>query len=483
MGTPMSLISTHSRIYSALLSSRYSWTELYDQDVSLVEEMDFYRILMSDAGFGGAIRTFYSEIAASGVQVHPGNTDVKSSKKSRIVAGIAKKSPLLRLIIALSKGFIMGRAYAYPKGRGVFASHDKTEPQNWWTFTDFADIDKQRVMLRPTKIEVPDPRNPGQKTYKIVVHRYLSDLVNGAQYFPMSKEYAATLIEFVFGDDEDRLGMGRGLAEALYLLMRAKAIIWRAKMQGLSRWGQPLLVGTIDPDRPASTGKSNLALAQDLLVKLQNMREGAAIVVPEGLADVKSLETSGSGEDATQVALDYIDALAEKLLFGAARPSQKAGGGAEAGRRVDADVTRRVIKTCRSLIEECLNRTLMRTICRLNREQFLEVDCLDGEDPVFKIIDNQETDPEAVGDRIEKAQKLKMKVPKIWAHEVMQIPVPSDDEEVLEEMQVAGMTGLGTQDQSQLNEGKAEPGGNGTPFQKTGDRAGEPGGDAFPAAK
>jgi hypothetical protein len=471
---PMQLVDVHSRIYSALISSKYSFQQLYDQDISLVEDMDFYRILMSDAGFGAIIRVFYAEIAASGVMFQPGGVDKRSAKKARKVASILKKAPIQECIYGLAKGFIMARAYAYPEGRRILSSHDGGQPRSYWTVTDIKDIDKQRFILVPEKIEVPDPARPGFTKRIVKVHRQMSRLDTG-QYEPLSKEYAAALIEFVCGDEEDRLGMGRGLAEALYMLLRAKAMLWKFRLQGISRWAEGVLVGTVDPDRPASPSKNNLSLAQDLLSKLRNMRDGNVIVVPEGLADVKALESNGTGDDMTARAMDYCDDCAARLLLGSIMPSGgNKGAGTEARGRVEADTTKRVIQYCRHLITSTLNRTLVRTVCRLNREQFLEDECLDGEDPVIKIVDNQATDPETVLDRIEKAQKMKMKVPKAWAHEVSEIPMPSDDEEVLEEVEVAGLTGMGgSNDQSALNPGKEDPGGNGTPFEKTGDRQDE----------
>lgn len=473
MGMPMSVIATHDRIYSSLLSSKYSFNQLYDQDISLVEDMDFYRILMSDAGFGAIIRVFYAEIAASGITFQPGDRDKVSAKRSRIVSSAFKRAPIQECIYGLAKGFIMGRAYAYPEGRGIWASHDKTEHQNWWTVTDIKDIDKQRIILRPEKYEVPDPSEPMGFRRQVRVKRLMSDVADSGTYKEMSKEYAAALIEFVCGDEEERLGMGRGLAEALYLLLRAKAMLWKFKLQGCSRWSEGLLIGTIDPDRPASPTRSNYNLAQDLLTKLRAMREGNVIVVPEGLADVKALETTGTGDDMTDRAIQYCDDCAARLLLGAIMPTGGAqGSGTEARGRVEADTTRRVIQWCRHLITACLNRTLVRTFCRLNREQFAEVDAINGEDPILKIVDNQATDPETVLDRIEKAQKMKLRIPTAWVHEVSEIPQASEDEECLEEVEQPGLTGM-MDDQSGLNPGKEEPGGEGAPFQKTGERQDE----------
>jgi hypothetical protein len=475
MGMPMQLIDTHSRIYSALLSSKHSFQQLYDQDISLVEDMDFYRILMSDAGFGAIIRVFYAEIAASGVMFQPGGIDKRSAKKARKVASILKRAPIQEAIYGLSKGFIMARAYAYPEGRRIFSSHDGGEPRDYWTVNDIKDIDKQRIIFCPTRVPVPDPLFPGRTKNIIKVHREMSNLDTG-RYEPLSKEYAAALIEFVCGDEEDRLGMGRGLAEALFMLLRAKAMLWKFRLQGISRWAEGLLVGTVDPDRPASPSRNNLSLAQDLLSKLRNMRDGNVIVVPEGLADVKALESNGTGDDMTARAMDYCDDCAARLLLGSIMPSGgNKEGGTEARGRIEADTTKRVIQYARHLVTACLNRTLIRTVCRLNREQFMDDDCLEGEEPIIKIVDNQATDPETVLDRIEKAQKMKMKVPKAWAHEVSEIPMPSDDEECLEEVETPGLTGMGG-DQSILNEGKEKPGGEGTLFQKTGERQGEKGG-------
>lgn len=471
----MQLVDVHSRIYSSLLSSRYSFQQLWDQDISLIEDMNFYSILMSDAGFGAIIRVFYAEVAASGIMCAPGNRDEKSAQKARIVASILKRAPVQECIYGLAKGFIMGRAYAYPEGRGVMAAHDNTPPQSWWTPVDIKDLDKQRVILVPEKYDVPDPEAPDRTIQRIRVHRELSDPANGGAYRRMTRESAAALIEFVCGDEEERLGMGRGLAEALYMLLRAKALLWKFRLQGISRWAEGVLIGTVDPDRPASPSKSNLSLAQDLLSKLRNMRDGNVIVVPEGLADVKALESNGTGDDMTSAAMDYCDDCAARLLLGSIMPTGgNKGSGTEARGRVEADTTKRVIQWSRHLICACLNRTLIRTVCRLNREQFLEVGCLEGEDPLLKIIDNQATDPETVLKRIETAQKLQMQVPEEWAHEVAEIPMPSPGEPVLKPMPVAGLTGLGgSGDQSGLNDGKEDPGGNGTPFEKTGERKDE----------
>lgn len=442
MTMPMSVISTHDVIYSSLLSSRYDLQRLYDQDISLAEDPDFYRILMSDGKFSATVRQLYNEICASGWIMHPGSRTAASAQKSRIVSWILKKSNLSAALLSMCKAIIMARSYAYPEGRGVVAAIDNTPPQDWWVPVNIKDIDKQRIVLYPRKVwvnesgEVAEPDGKAKREpeghYEIRVKRKMSDPAEGGVYKPMSREYQAALIELVYGDEEERLGMGRALAEAGYMLLRGKAIIMKSGLKGVNRWAEELLVGTVDPDRPASKNKKNVNLAQDLLTKLNSMREGNVIVVPEGLADVKSIATTGTGHEICMSMLNYIDDSWRECCLGVQPKTGQEGMRSGAGMKIGQQNTNKNIQMHRTLLAACVNRTLIATILRLNRQQFEDAGCGDGEDPIFSLVDDAHNDPEKMTERIEKAQAMKMQIPLEWAHDAMEIPMPSEGEPILE---------------------------------------------------
>jgi hypothetical protein len=444
MTAPMSVISTHDQIYSNLLSSRYDLQRLYDQDISLAEDPDFYRVFMSDMKFSGIYRQLRYEVAASGYQIHPGSRSRASALKARILSSILKKSNLAEAIHGLTRALLMARAYAYPEGRGYIATYCGTLPQEWFTVFDIKDIDKQRVTLKPKKVwvnpdgQLADPqrgidRDP-QGKYEIRVERWLGDPADGGRYRPMSKRYAAALIELVFEDEEGRLGMGFGFAEAGYIGLRFKAILMKAGVRGAVKWAEEMLVGMIDPNRPASKRKPNSSLAQDLLTKLTAMREGGVIVVPEGLADVKSIASTGTGHQMVMDMLNYVDDSFREccgLAMPGGNDAQKTGAGLKVGQQK----ANKAIQHHRNMIAACLNRGFIPMMCRLNRQQFEAVFEAagivdDSEDPILKIVDDAENDPEKMVERINN-MKDTVDIPLEWAHEVTQIPMPSDGEPIV----------------------------------------------------
>lgn len=433
MTAPFSVRGISDQLYTSLLAGQYRNSfRLFDQDIALANEADAQELICRDPAILATLDQFSHEVAATGIRVVAAGKDTWSARLASHFEELIGYSNISTAIYELTGAAFWGRAYAYPNGQRRFLSLGGGTPQSYWIPTHIQDIDHRRVIYVPvTTTDVTGRRH-------VTTKRQLGDPITG-RYADMQPGFEENLIETKWGDTETRLGYGRGWINAIYFYWRAKTLAVQQGLQGLERWAQGLLYGTVDIERPGSDANTNQNLANDFLAKLKNMRSQNVAVIPQGSGEIKVAETSGSGHQIVSWFINYFDGQIARLILGAAMPTgagESNGGAGSAGSEgkasVQAAATTRRILFHRKRLEECLNRSLMVTIYRANFPQFAAEGLAMAKMPRIRILDEEHTDPKSVIEIIKGAREAGMSIPKAWAHEVTRIPVPLDNEETLE---------------------------------------------------
>lgn len=432
MTAPFSTRSINDLLFVTLEAAQYRTNfRLYNPDYALANEPDCVEMICRDPAILATLDQFSHEVAATGYRVLPGGKDPWSARLAQHFEELLSYSNISKAIYELTGAAFWGRAYAYPNGQRRFLSLGGGTPQSYWIPVNIQDIDHRRVIYRPVK-EYDKSGRP-----RIRVVRQLGDPVLG-KYEDMRPEFEECLIETKWGDTEQRLGYGRGWINSIYFYWRAKTLAVQQGLQGLERWAQGLLYGTVDLDRQGSPGNTNPDLATDFLNKLKNMRSQNVAVIPQGSGEIKVAETNGAGHQIVSWFISYFDSQIARLILGAAMPTgagESNGGDGAAGSQgkasVQASATTRRILFHRKRLEECINQSLFVTIYKANFPQFAAEGLGMAKMPRFKIQDEEHTDPKAILEIIKAGREAGMEIPKNWAHEVTRIPVPLDDEEVL----------------------------------------------------
>lgn len=428
MTAPLSTRSINDYLGMQALAAQFRYpSRLYQPDIALYNDADVFEMIYRDADIAATLDQYCHEVAATGYQILPGGKTPADEMFAQIVQEGMEKANVAEMVYELSGYAIFGRAYQYPNGARRFQALGGTAPQSWWMPTYFKDIDPRHIIFVPVRW-----KDPVTGKDRVSTKAQYFDVAT-AQYEDIKPAFAQNLIELKWGDDEFRLGYGRGLIGAVYFYWRAKTVAMTEGLKGLETWARGIIVGKLNPDREASPDKSNDALADDLLTKLQNMRSRHVVVIPEGTAEIDVKEGGGQGHQIVSWFINYFDSKIARLVLGSVMPS--GGGDDSTGTQAKAVVqertTTRRILFHRRRIEECINRTLMQTIYRLNFPQLVALGIGAAKPPRFCIADEQHSDPKAVADMVKAAQDCGAEIPKKWFHERTGIPVPREGEEVL----------------------------------------------------
>lgn len=458
---PFTLRTVNDQLWASMYASQYRTNfRLYDQDISLANDADAPEVIVRDAATCATMDQFCHEIAATGFTVQPGGKDEHSERWAGVVGDMLRKCNTREAVYELAGYVFFGRAYAFPNFCHDWQALGDVPGQQWRRPYQLVDMDHRQFIYQPV-VEYVDGKPVIRK-----VKRQFASAASG-RYEDETPDFAKNVIELKWGDQAGRLGYGRGLVNSIFFMWRAKTIAMQYGLQGLQRWAEGLLIAKMDPDRAASPGLDNETLANDLLDKLKNMKSGNTMVVGKDAGEIELHETSGTGHQIVAWFINYCDAQIARLVLGSGMPTgagEEAGSAGSEGKAVVQErTTTRRIQFHRSRIEECLDRTLLEQIHRLNMPQRLAAGIGAAKCPRFKITDDQHKDPLSAMELVKAMRENKMPVLKSWAYEMAGAPTPKPDDEILEAAAdpmppgFGGMGGIGGEDGGGFNKPNAGP--------------------------
>lgn len=392
--------STSDLMYDYALSSAYRSQWVFDPSGALLKDPDVWEIVRNDVSFLSSIERSAKAIVRPWRIEAPKGAKDKLSKSFAAICeeglGYIDRFNASRRILADAR--FIARRYAYIESEVRWLSLDGLEPMEWVVPVRLKDIDRRRFHWVAEVSRAGD----GQQNRRTYLEIWNS-LTN--QWTRVEPWFRQCLIEYVYGDTEDRVGYGRGLLEAIYFGHYMKTQTFAKIMQGIDRWAGGVWIGKLDSLRNSSTGKTNEDLRLGMRRMLQIMRSENAAVLQDG-DEIEVKETTGTGHQISMDVVNYWDNAVERLCNGSTRPSgqgtEKTGARAQA--ETESDTSEAFYQDDREDLDAVLNRDLLGWFIRANQQNFAKLGMIEKcKRPYFTSEQIKKQDPK---EAVEVAQGL-----------------------------------------------------------------------------
>jgi phage gp29-like protein len=297
----------------------------------------------------------------------------------------------------LANAIFFGRTFQLISGEKRWATlAGKTG--NWWVPTALTDIDSRRFRFKSNRDE-----NSSDGAFHVTM-----ELHSPERGVWETVEHPEWFVKHIYGDDEARLGYGRGLIEAIYFYYWVKTTVMKEGLEGLERWAQGMIVAKIDGMRAADTDKPNATLAQAWLDTIEATR-GRHFVAVDKIDEVSVVEPQGQGHAQVESWLAYLDDAMSRLILASVRSSggaTKSQSGARAQAETEADSRSALIAYDRQILDETITRDLVGAIWRYNTEAFMQAGCYGAKMPRFRTVEDEHRDPLEAMELIKGAREI-----------------------------------------------------------------------------
>lgn len=479
MTNPLSTYSTSDLIYAYLLSSRFRSPWIYSPSFADARDPDIWEVVRRNTPMLAEILRRNNSVVrpwrvAPNYHASYNTRDkevVDGSKRLAAIAheGLSHCSEIDEARQLLSEAFFLGRKYAAILWEQVYTSLDGTPEMLWYLPYKIKDVDRRRVHWVPDWVWVkPDGKiepagshiqmGEGQSVDQMAhpkggylkksgIHLELFN-TDSWRWERLSDEQRRNMVEYVYYDEEDRLGHGRGVLEAgfltHYLLVGGEKKITEA----IDRFANGVLIVKLDGLRSASTDRTNTDLlnaAKDLANKYRSEH----YMVLENTDDVEIKETTGTGINITIDWRDRLIADWARLCNGSVRPAgHETGGGtgARAQAQTEEDTSEAFYQNDRNGLDHQCDRDLLGAFLYHNQDNIQKLGLGRAKRPKFTSAQIKKQSPL---DRITvMSQVLTAGQPilKSEFYEGVELTAPGEDDEKVEPhsaMAFGGGQGMG----------------------------------------
>jgi hypothetical protein len=365
--------SPSADFYTRILSSLYNnQIRLYDPDYGLLRDPDLYEKLFRDPVLAGALEMRFHDVAGRNWACEPYSDDPADREVAAICGDAMRQCDnMLTARAWMARAPLYGRTYCFIRGRRKFLKLGNSPKQLWWVPLGLDIIDKRRIDYVPKK----ELDEEGQSRIR-VLPRVWSFARQEWEDLP----HPELLIEYVYSDEEGRLGYGRpSLGEPLFFYQRFKAIAIERGLQALDRFVGGLITVNVNDNRLASVGKDNASHAQAFRDELEQMRGKHIMTVgKDEVINVHDMPANSMQGVAEWVR--YFDEACVTLIRGSIRPSGGGEGGSLARTSEEAETTESLIQFDRQNLDEVFTKSLIMLFMRLNKPQLMACGFLDALD-------------------------------------------------------------------------------------------------------
>jgi hypothetical protein len=374
--------------YTRMLTSLYSYNHrLFDPDYGLSRDPDIYAKLMRDPDICGAIQTRLHAVAARDWKIEPYSDDPPDAALAEICYDALRQiTNFLAARVNLAKACLTGRSYAWMVGQRKHMRLGHATADLWWVPTFLEEIDKRRVDIIP--VRGPDRSLTAERRLWSVERDRWEQIA-----------YPDALLEYVYEDEECRLGYGRGLGEALFFYSRFKTIALEKGLQALDRYAGGLVIAKIDDQRVGSVGKGNDDVRTAYRDELAKQRSEHIFTMPKGDA-IEIHDMPAGGHSA---AVEFVKLLTEsmvRLLLGGLLPSGHGEGGSLARAREEGDQQEGLIQFERAMLDERITLSLIGLFMRQNRPQLARLGLSEARSSQFRTAQQKREDYKANAERL-----------------------------------------------------------------------------------
>src|SRR3990167_9019390 len=225
---PLLFRSVSDQLYNYALSSAYRSHWVYDPSLPLLKDPDIWEVVRRDPVIMSAMERRERGVVRQW-RVEPARGSRKPPDKT-VAAIIEEGLGFIDRFDAsrrrIAEAAFLGRTYGFIEGGFRRCSLGDTIEMDWWVPTRIHDIDRRRIRY------FVDWRTTMEGDRIKSTHIEVFD-TNKATFVRPSDAWREALIEYIYGDTEDRVGYGRGLLEATYFYHYMKTSTMTKILEGI----------------------------------------------------------------------------------------------------------------------------------------------------------------------------------------------------------------------------------------------------------
>lgn len=493
MGTPLTTRGTGDLIYDYALSSAYRSPWIYDPSGALLREPDVWEIVRNQTDMLAEIQRRNNSIVrpwrvAPNYHASYNTKDKATLDASKQLAaicheGLSHCDQLDEARTLLSETFFLGRKYGVIYWEPVYTSLDGTPEMTWYLPYKIKDLDRRRVHWVPdwtwvkpdgsrelvkagTEITYQDGTTVSQMQYpkggylqKSSIHLEMFNTDN-YRWERISDEQRRNLIEHIYYDSEDRIGMGRGVLEAAYFTHYFLMGTFQKIVEGIDRYANGVLVMKLDSLRNASTDRTNTDLLNAAKALMNTYRSQHYVALQDG-DDLEIKEATGRGFAVSMEFIQHLIASFARLCNGSARPAGHSvdGSGARAQASEEANTSEAFYQNDRNSLDHVMTRDFLGSFLYHNQQNFLQLGLEKAKRPKFTSEQIRRQDPDKAIMVMGQVLQAGQSILKSEFYDRVELTPPHEDDDVVEGMMASPTDSFGNPMQSGFGGAKRQESG------------------------
>lgn len=383
MTTELRLRNPSQQLYVRALSQAWrNGVQLYDPSLWQMRDPEVESKMLRDADISSAVTIRRHMISGRRWNLMP---RVEGSERAPMAVAIGTE--LLGCIrhftaarFNLSRAFFSGARFARIHCKPRVLTIGDGKPRTWMCPIRLEDIDKRVYRIVP--------HNDGEH---LSAHWEKWNVAKD-KWEPESIEDALQTIHHVYQDDQETLGYGRGLREALGWWWYAKEHVFTESIAAVERFAQGILTAKIDGARDASTGLPNEQLIRDWTDVLEDLR-ARHVLVYDSSDQIEVVSGSAEGWQLMETLRQELKSTILTLVLGANLTVSADKGGSYALAEIQENSTEALVQFDREILEETLTDDLLGCVWFQNHANLVELG-IEDEKPRFSIPQEKRQDPQ-----------------------------------------------------------------------------------------
>jgi len=424
MLTRLTGLSPSGDFYTRALSSAYRHEfRLLDPDFSQDREADIWDIVRLDTKVSQSINQRTASIAAKNWTVQAETDEEPDVRLADLCEQALRKIRNFRESRKqLAMAVFRARSYAFIEGSRQSASFRDFPVMDWWIPNRLKDVDKRRLQL------VPAEKGKARAEWQLWN-------IRKDDFETISESDWQSFIAVTFGDEESRLGYGRGLLESIYFLHWAKQRVMKEGFKAIERWAQGWVVGKVDSNKTGGAGTDSTTARDTMRDELEKHRSKHVLVVDQG-DEISIVQGGGEGYQMVRDMVDYCDNCIMAAAMGSVLPfGGQEGVGSLSRAEVEANISDELLEFDRGKIDECLTERLIQQFMNLNRGNLFRLGLARARRPRFITTNPKIEDPKTNAEVIAMVLGAGIPLKKDEVYERLGFSKPAKEDELIEPQQ------------------------------------------------
>ena len=376
-----------------------------------------------DAHYASVLQTRKLSLLGKGYEIQPASEEPRDVEIADFVRWNFEhmrgsfRQDLIEILDALGKGFSLSEIVYTLAERGPYKGKVvlkalKAKDQQYFGFAldDFDNILDDGIVQNPLI-------SHGLRLSSVLSDKQLQTLGSAQRESANRKLPRTKFVHFAFNSRAEN-PYGRGLAGVCYWYSWFKTEggfkFW---LVFLEKFGSPTVTVSVskeasDPDR------------QKVRNILKALQQETGIVLPEGF-ELKLLEATRHGEAGYRQLIEVCNAEISKAVLGQTLTTEQGQRGARSLGQVHQEVLYNLLQFDGEMLEATINEQAVERLVDFN---YADVETY----PAFRIPLKPRKDVLAMTQSLEGLVRMGARIPERYVHDELDIPVPDDDEELLQ---------------------------------------------------